>query len=170
MKCWWCIIDIAKDIYNAPRNCRSTGFDAYGYFCSPSCALAYVLVDSSIVKKTESVTLIQHAYGRESPVIPSPPKEVLCDFGGPLTYEEYNKKKNRSTAAAISPPLTTLQFEWNSGVRDDNRLTVSSSNANILSKEKVSTAKSNLKLKRSKPLQNKYISIEKTMGVVKASL
>ena len=170
MKCWWCTTFInPNDALHAPFDRKGV----YGYFCSPSCALAHILKDSQVVKKNDAVAMLMHVYRDvcgDRPILPSPPKEVLVDFGGDLTREEYDKLKNTAHAVPMMPPLIGLKFDWGSLKEECGGAQHRAPSEPVaLSSEKLRSAASNLRLKRSKPLKNNFVSIEKTMGVTKST-
>lgn len=174
VKCWWCTINIQPECdFHAPF-CASRR--VYGHFCSPSCALAYVLHDTQVVKKNDAVTMLMHMYEKTCggiPILPSPPKEMMVDFGGYLTRDEYNNMKNTAHAVPLMPPLIGLKFDWNTSFKEEGGGAQprggGASEPVALSTEKLKSAASNLRLKRSKPLKNNFVSIEKTMGVTKST-
>lgn len=164
IQCWWCI-DIIKKNYPVPIKYENEEFSVLGHFCCINCTLSYILHSNLLYSKTLLIQLLYKMYKKcikNNKIIPSPPKEILENFGGKLSYEEYNKLK-LNHVHIIYPPMVSINIEY-----EKINLNKSLPNKNIpITENQITNAKNNLSLKRKKPIKSKYISIEKTMGLVK---
>jgi len=91
------------------------GYEVYGVFCSPECALAYLLNEGYLDPETrwERVMMlhemVKRVYTNEIEKIrPAMPRWSLKEYGGNLTIQQYRKlHSNPSTVCeVIYPPIT----------------------------------------------------------------
>jgi len=95
--CFWCTYDFDNDACFIPRTVDSTMIHAYGSFCRPECAVAYLMnenLDDST--KFERYHLLNQVYGAilgyKSNIKPAPnPHYILDKFYGNMTIQEYRK-------------------------------------------------------------------------------
>lgn len=167
IKCWWCIDNININ-FSIPIKYDNSKFKVLGSFCSINCCLSYILHTNLLYSKTLLIQLLYKMYesylkkNKINKIIPSPPKEILIDFGGKTSYKEYNKLKI-NYINLILPPMISINTDFEK-INVDDKLIIK----NIpITDNQISNAKNNLSLKRKKPIKSKYISIEKTMGLVK---
>src|SRR4029078_2626421 len=134
-----------------PEKYKGGTYYVYGCFCSVGCVARFNLMLNddrvshrlSLIKKFYS-----QLFGRNmNNIIPSPPKETLKKFGGPLSITEYRKKTQilKKTYRVIYPPMTYIS----SSIEEINHR---ESSDNICNDELV--------LKRTKPLPNKRQNLE----------
>lgn len=94
--CWWCTYNFENYPCFIPEKYNDGKFYVFGNFCSYNCALAYVLKDDDY-KVANRVSLIKRLYSElyetSEPLFPSPPRELLNKFGGPMTIEEYKNER-----------------------------------------------------------------------------
>lgn len=169
IKCWWCIEKIETK-FCIPLEYTNKKYKVLGNFCCINCCLSYILHSDLLNSKTLLIQLLYKMYesylseNNIKKIIPSPPKEILSDFGGTISYEEYNKLKI-NYVNIILPPIISVNIEFEKLDFND-----SLKKKNIpITENQINNAKNNLALKRKKPIKSKYISIEKTMGLVKIS-
>lgn len=164
IKCWWCIDTIDQN-FPLPIKYEKKKFNVIGHFCCINCALSYILHNNLLYSKTLLIQLLYKMYQKyikDNTIIPSPPKEILECFGGKISYKEYNKLK-LNYINIIYPPMISINIEF-----EKINLNKSILNKNIpITDNQINNAKNNLSLKRKKPIKSKYISIEKTMGLIK---
>lgn len=95
--CWWCrCIIMGKEIHRLPMEYTKGKYIYEGFFCSPSCAKAYALDESPKSRETYSkaLSLLENMYSGEDikkTIIPSPPWELLKDWGGVWSYPQYKE-------------------------------------------------------------------------------
>lgn len=114
--CFWdtCEFD-TPPIYVPKCIAANGGYSVYGCFCSPECALAYLMnenVDTSV--KFERCQLLNSMYGRvfnyEKSIKPAPnPQYILNKFYGNLSIQEYRKLfKGEQIIYVVNKPLTHI--------------------------------------------------------------
>lgn len=154
--CFWCCHSFKTPKFHLPIT-----YDTYkniyvckGNFCSPECSLAYLYSDYTISDSTRwnrhvlLSTLYKELY--EECITPSPPKELLRLFGGPLDIKQYRSYIYSSSNDIINfdyPPVKLLYptMAIQSPLKDIKK--------NIgLSSETLYNATESLRLKRSKPV------------------
>ena len=114
--CFWdtCEFD-TPPIYIPKGIAPNGGYNVYGYFCSPECALAYLMnegVDTSV--KFERCQMLNSMYGKllnyEKSIKPAPnPQYILGKFYGNLSIQEYRKLfKSEQIVYVVNKPLTHI--------------------------------------------------------------
>jgi hypothetical protein len=114
--CFWdtCEFD-TPPIYIPRCMAANGGHNVYGCFCSPECALAYLMnegVDTSV--KFERCQMLNAMYGRalnyEKSIKPAPnPQYILNKFYGNLSIQEYRKLfKSEQIIYVVNKPLTHI--------------------------------------------------------------
>ncbi len=161
--CYWCCHNFNSTVFTLPMRYNNGIYEVYGSFCSPECACAYNFNDSKdFDKKWERYSLLNLLYKRlldnnNLEIISALPRENLKIFGGNMNIEEFRKqnKNYKKRIEVLQYPLVSY-----SSIQNEIEL-----NYFIQNKEKkkfiqldktiINEADSNLKLKRTKPL-NKY--------------
>jgi hypothetical protein len=96
--CWWCTCNFDNVPCFVPEKYVNGKFYVFGCFCSYNCALSYIMKDDEY-KVSNRVSLIKRLYSElyetKEPLYPSPPKELLNKFGGPMTIEEYKNTQHK---------------------------------------------------------------------------
>ena len=114
--CFWdtCEFD-TPPIYIPKCIAPNGGYTVYGCFCSPECALAYLMnesIDTSV--KFERCQMLNSMYGRalnyEKSIKPAPnPQYILNKFYGNLSIQEYRKLfKSEQIIYVVNKPLTHI--------------------------------------------------------------
>jgi len=113
--CFWDTFEFDTPIHYIPANIINDTFQVYGCFCSPECAIAYLLkepLDTST--KFERLHLIQLLYGGVSQygkgLKPAPSPHFLLDkYYGNLTIQEYRQLfKSQQMIYIVNKPLTHI--------------------------------------------------------------
>jgi hypothetical protein len=113
--CFWDTCDFDTQIYFIPTSIINDTFQVYGCFCSPECAIAYLLkehIDTST--KFERLHLIQLLYGGiyqyGKGLKPAPSPHFLLDkYYGNLTIQEYRQLfKGPQMIYVVNKPLTHI--------------------------------------------------------------
>jgi hypothetical protein len=111
--CFWCTCDYDNPTCYIPKYESENGIFAYGSFCRPECAAAFLLkenLDDST--KFERYHLLNQIYGKiynySKNIKPAPnPYYTLDKFYGSLTIQEYRKLlKTEHMLLTIEKPLT----------------------------------------------------------------
>jgi hypothetical protein len=114
--CFWDTCEFNTPVIHIPKiyNKVSDSYTVYGCFCSPECALAYLVresLDSSV--KFERIQMLNEMYNNvcnntNRPVKPAPdPRYTLNKYYGNLSIEEYRKLlKSDHLLYIVNKPLT----------------------------------------------------------------
>ena len=171
--CFWCcfpfgwkacVLPISYDAYENMYVCE-------GNFCCPECAMANLYADPSLseVARWTRHALLSDFYRKlyvDKDITPAPPRTTLRLFGGPLDIEQF-REYTASSEDMVSVQLPPLRLHLPSmnvqgPVRDVKKFVA-------LSQETVDKASKELRLKRSKPVHNNVVTLDKCMtpnGVV----
>ena len=114
--CFWdtCEFD-TPPVYIPKCIAANGGYNVYGCFCSPECALAYLMnegVDTSV--KFERCQMLNSMYGKllnyEKSIKPAPNAQyILNKFYGNLSIQEYRKLfKSEQIVYVVNKPLTHI--------------------------------------------------------------
>ena len=113
--CFWCSYEYDNPSCYIPKYENDEGIFAYGSFCRPECATAYLMketIDDST--KFERYHLLNRIYGKiygfSKNIKPAPdPYYTLDKYYGNLTIQEYRKLfKNEYMLLTIDRPMTRL--------------------------------------------------------------
>jgi hypothetical protein len=111
--CFWDTCDFDTQMYYIPVMIVNDIFQVYGCFCSPECAVAFLLkepIDTST--KFERLHLIQLLYGNPNGrgIKPAPnPYYLLDKYYGNLTIQEYRQLlKGPQLIHIVNKPLTHI--------------------------------------------------------------
>jgi hypothetical protein len=114
--CFWDTCDFdTPPVYIPKCITQNGGYTVYGCFCSPECALAYLMnegVDTSV--KFERCQMLNSMYGKllnyDKSIKPAPnPQYILNKFYGNLSIQEYRKLfKSEQIIYVVNKPLTHI--------------------------------------------------------------
>jgi len=113
--CFWCTYHFDNPAIFIPKCKINESYHVYGCFCSPECAVAFLMnesIDSSA--KFERYYLLNHIYGKvynyAKSIKPSPdPHYTLEKFYGNLTIQEYRSLFNKDRLfLVIDKPITCI--------------------------------------------------------------
>lgn len=109
--CWWDTYPIDGMPVGVPLlyNERSDVYECYGYFCSPSCALAYFCREMRTGTKRSVVQgwidrIARTVLRQRTPVIPARARCELKRFNGTRTIEEFRALSQYSTSTELPVP------------------------------------------------------------------
>lgn len=169
--CWWCCNKFDNSPFPLPNKFYKNKFHVFGVFCSPSCALSYNL-DMNDHKIWERNSLIIKLYNiltenTIDTINPALPRQSLDIFGGPYSIQEFRKSCNTIfNSRFIIPPMVPITTLIEESYKERNKYKwdkkVNLGRYNKLTK--------NIKLKRSKPLNDKQNNLEKIMGLRKIKI
>ena len=114
--CFWCTYSYDNETIIIPKYEINNKYVCYGSFCSPECACAYLMNDSSIDTSTkfERYYLLNNIYGKiynyNKNIKPAPnPHYLLKKFNGNLDIQEYRKLlENERFLLVVDKPLTKI--------------------------------------------------------------
>lgn len=133
--CFWCTEPFTTETIYIPKNKNNNNnkYYAYGNFCSPECAVGYLMNEKiNESEKFERYHLLNYIYGKifnyTKNIKPAPnPHYVLEKFMGNLTIEEYRKlSEYEKLLLVIDKPLTRVLpqlFEDNDSYKISQRNT-----------------------------------------------
>ena len=113
--CFWCTYEFDNPPIYIPKHYVKNSYHVYGCFCSPECAVAYLMdenIDSST--KFERYHFINHIYAKiynyNKNIKPAPnPFYMLEKYYGNLTIQEYRSLfKNERLFLIVDKPLTRV--------------------------------------------------------------
>ena len=167
--CFWCSHTFEGTPCIIPEREVHGVYNVYGNFCCPECALAYVLnetIDPHV--RWERIALLHRLYDRtgNGRMFPSPGREVLKLFGGPLTIESYRAtvRQGKVRVDTHMPPMVSILGSIDTKPIDF----FDSSMKNTLTgntQEKTTKAEEGLRLKRTKPLKDKESTLDSVMNI-----
>ena len=116
--CFWDTCEFDNPPVYIPKHFMNDTYHVYGCFCSPECAVAYLMeenIDSSI--KFERYQLMNHIYSKiynySKNIKPAPnPYYMLEKYYGNLTTQEYRSLlRNERLFLVVDKPLTRIMPE-----------------------------------------------------------
>ena len=147
--CFWCTCNFDTPTIYIPKYELNSKYFVYGCFCTPQCAVAYLLqenISSSI--KFERYYLLNHIYGEifnhNIHFKPAPnPYYILDKYYGNLTIEEYRKilNNNNKLLLIIDKPMTKITPE----LHDNNETGLLNNNSSLFNSKIVYNKSSILK-------------------------
>jgi hypothetical protein len=113
--CFWDTYEFDNPPVHIPKHYMKDAYQVYGCFCSPECAVAYLMAENiDISVKFERYHLLNFIYGKiynyERNVKPAPtPHYLLSRFDGNMNIQEYRSllKKER-LYLIVDKPLTRI--------------------------------------------------------------
>ena len=164
VKCWYCRNYFKGPPVRLPENYFKGKFICTGNFCSYNCAMSYNidLNDEKTSLRNSLINLLyQKTYKKDELIKPSPSWQVLKEYGGILSLEQFrdNLKQNTDEYVYLHPPLISSVSQISK--RPKNKKI----SAPMTDVEKYLSNTEDLILKRSKPLKTSRYSLENTMGL-----
>ena len=163
--CYWCSQEFKNMPCFLPVKEEVGVYHVYGNFCTPQCALAYLLkehLDSHV--RWERMALLHRIY-KCPRIYPSPPREVLQAYGGPYTYQQYREiiSQGKVRVDVEVPPMVSILGTLDTKPIDfyDSSLQNTFSSGFSLDRFKNWSEQGGaLRLKRSKPLKDKDSTLD----------
>lgn len=144
----------------------------YGNYCTPQCALAYLLSESiDTHTRWERIALLNRLYADsfEGRIYPAPSRESLQRFGGPVTAEDYRTMsiQQRVRVDIQLPPMVSILASMDTKPIDFYETTLRNTLVNpyqqLLAKQNDEPMP--LKLKRTKPLKDKESTLDACLNI-----
>lgn len=168
--CFWCAHSFTWKPAIIPEREEKGVYRVYGNFCSPSCAMAFLLHESLDTHvRWERNALLHRVYGKlyeTKRIFPAPPRESLKIFGGPMDIETY-----RATIGAGKvridlqiPPMVSILGSIDTKPIDFYDSSMKHTISPLLG-EVVPKAEEGLRLKRSKPLKAKDSTLDSVLKI-----
>lgn len=164
VKCWYCRNSFKEPPVRLPENYFKGKFICTGNFCSYNCAMSYNIDlndEKTSIRNSLINLLYQKTYNQNELIKPAPSWQVLKDYGGILSIEEFrnNLKTNTEDYVYLHPPLISSVSQIS---KQSNYKKLSAPMTEV---EKYLSNTEDFILKRSKPLKTSRYSLENTMGL-----
>ncbi len=168
--CFWCAHAFSWQPSIIPEREEKGTYRVYGNFCSPCCAMAFLLTESLDTHvRWERIALLHRLYGSNyasGRIFPAPARESLKLFGGPMPIEQY-----RATIGAgkvridlQTPPMVSILGSIDTKPIDFYDSSMKHTISPLLG-EVVPKAEEGLRLKRSKPLKEKESTLDSVLKI-----
>ena len=168
--CFWCAHNFDWRPCVIPEREVNAVYNVYGNFCSPNCAVAFLLaegVDPHV--RWERVALLHRIYDREGRgrIFPAPARESLQLFGGPMSIDTF---RMTSTGGKVRvdlhmPPMVSILGSIDTKPIDffdtNTKLTGGSGGPSFPQR----SVEEGLRLKRSKPLKDRESTLDSVMNI-----
>jgi len=122
--CWWCCHTYDSKVIKLPvsKTPDNKEYNCIGNFCSPSCVCAYIIDSGDRYGDSWTQYELLHEMIQVNETIqPAPSRELLEEFGGDLTIEQF---RNKTEFHLNYPPMVSLKLQM-----DDTPI-ISSTNKN----------------------------------------
>jgi hypothetical protein len=158
--CFWCAHAFEGTPCFLPVKEESAVYHVYGNYCTPQCALAYLLyehLDSHV--RWERMALLHRMYKCSGRLYPAPPRESLISFGGVYSIEKFRHiiAGNKVRVDVQVPPMVSILGTLDTKPIDFYDSSLQNTFAQGFSMDRFkawSEQGGALRLKRSKPLKD----------------
>lgn len=159
ISCFWCCHEFSNQPWGIPLSYTEKKFNLFGVFCSPQCACSYLFNSEEFAeKKWESYSLLNLLYkevcGEFTKILPAPSKLCIIKFGGKIPIEKYREDllQGNNIYLVKFPPVSSII-----PVMEEVNLKKIQLKNNFIpvDKDRILKANQELRLKRSKPVNNK---------------
>ena len=165
--CFWCCHQFDYTPWGIPQKYENNRFKLFGIFCTPNCALSYLINnESNNNKRWEMISLLNllyyKVYNSFDDLVPAPDKIILKLFGGPFCIEEFraftlSNDKNYNICLPPSYIIIPTLEESNKNFLQNNTFNPKNND----NKE----TKNELKLKRIHSVYKDKNTLDKCMGI-----
>jgi hypothetical protein len=168
--CFWCAHGFKGQPCVIPEREEKGVYRVYGNFCSPSCAMAYILqesLDSHV--RWERVSLLHRIYSKayeSGRIFPAPLRDCLKLFGGPMTIEQFRDviAQGKIRIDIQIPPMVSILGSIDTKPIDFYDSSMKNTISPLLG-EAVPKAEEGLRLKRSRPLKEKESTLDSVLKI-----
>jgi len=168
--CFWCAHAFTWKPSVIPEREEKGVYRIYGNFCSPSCAMAFLLNESLDTHvRWERIALLHRLYGKNYKshrIFPAPTRESLTLFGGPVTIEQYRAtiEQEKIRIDIQTPPMVSILGSIDTKPIDFYDSSMKHTISPLLG-ELVPKAEEGLRLKRSRPLKEKDSTLDSVLKI-----
>lgn len=168
--CFWCAHPFTWKPSVIPEREEKGVYRIYGNFCSPSCAMAFLLNESLDTHvRWERIALLHRLYGKNYKshrIFPAPTRESLTLFGGPVTIEQYRAtiEQEKIRIDIQTPPMVSILGSIDTKPIDFYDSSMKHTISPLLG-ELVPKAEEGLRLKRSRPLKEKDSTLDSVLKI-----
>jgi hypothetical protein len=165
--CFWCCETFASRPCVIPTVITDGVWSVYGNFCTPHCASAYILADILDTHvRWERLAHLHRLYGSNcgGRIYPSPKRECLERFGGPMKTQDFRKLcEDRKIRADVHlPPMVSILASMDTKPVDFYETSMRNVTSAYVP---VANQDSGLKLKRSKPLKDRESTLDACLNI-----
>lgn len=169
--CFWCTHCFEGSPCFLPVKEESSVYHVYGNFCTPQCALAYLLyehMDSHV--RWERMALLHRMYRSVGRLYPAPPRESLLTYGGAYSIERFREiiSMNKVRVDIQVPPMISILGTLDTKPIDfyDSSLQNTFTQGFSLDRFKAWSEQGGaLRLKRSKPLKDRESTLDACINI-----
>ncbi len=171
--CFWCceLFDTRPCVI--PTTVLEGVWRVYGNYCTPQCALAYLLSESMDTHtRWERIALLNRLYAEsfDGRIYPAPSRESLQRFGGPMPSEEFRalSMAQRVRVDIHLPPMVSILASMDTKPIDFYETTTRNTTVNPYQQSlaKQHDEPQTLKLKRTKPLRDKESTLDACLNIL----
>lgn len=168
--CFWCAHPFSWKPSVIPEREEKGVYRIYGNFCSPSCAMAYLLQESLDTHvRWERIALLHRLYGanyKSHRIFPAPARETLSLFGGPASIDQYRAtiEQGKVRVDLQVPPMVSILGSIDTKPIDFYDSSMKHTISPLLG-ELVPKAEEGLRLKRSRPLKEKDSTLDSVLNI-----
>jgi hypothetical protein len=168
--CFWCTHEFNSSPCFLPVKEEMNTYHVYGNFCSPQCALSFLLkehLDSHV--RWDRMALLHRMYRPAGKIngrlYPAPPRESLTKFGGPYSIQQYRElmSENRIRVDIHLPPMVSILGTLDTKPIDFYDASLQNTFTGGFSMDRFKSWSEQggaLRLKRSKPLKDKDSTLD----------
>lgn len=167
--CFWCAHTFTGQPCIIPEREVGGVYNVYGNFCSPECAVSYLLgepIDPHI--RWERISLLQRIYDQSGKgrIFPAPAREALKLFGGPLSIESFRAtvREGKVRVDLHMPPMVSILGSIDTKPIDFFDMSAKTGGGQISSLPQRSVEEG-LRLKRTKPLKDRESTLDTVMNI-----
>ncbi len=168
--CFWCAHSFSWQPTVIPEREEKGVYRIYGNFCSPNCAMAYLLqenLDTHV--RWERIALLHRLYGKHyasGRIFPSPARECLKLFGGSVSIDQFRATiaEGKVRVDVQMPPMVSILGSIDTKPIDFYDSSMKHTISPLLG-EVVPKAEEGLRLKRSKPLKEKESTLDSVLKI-----
>jgi len=172
LACFWCCEQFNGRPCVIPNSIVQTVWNVYGNYCTPQCAMAYLL--SEILDthtRWERISLLNRLYAKQinGRIYPAPSRESLQRFGGPITPDEFRSICESQTVRVDihMPPMVSILASMDTKPIDfyETPLRNTFASPHQVSIQRQQEEPTGLKLKRTKPLKDKESTLDMCLQI-----
>ncbi len=165
--CFWCCDPFKGRPCIIPSHIIDDTWQVYGNFCTPQCAMAYLLSELlDTHTRWERIALLNRLYAEtcSGRLYPAPSRESLERFGGPISSEEFRAMCERQKVRVDihMPPMVSILASMDTKPIDfyETPLRNTFASPYQFQVNRASDEPKQLKLKRNKPLKDKESTLD----------
>ena len=168
ISCFWCCENFSGRPCIIPSHVINDVWNVYGNFCTPQCAMAY-LVNQSIDThvRWERIALLNRLYSTftRGRIYPAPSRETLQRFGGTVSSDEFRKicEVQRIRIDMHMPPMVSILASIDTKPIDFYETPLCTTFTPPV--QKLSDEPNTLKLRRTKPLKDKESTLDACLNI-----